>query len=245
MSDDLKLQGTIKQKTKLSGELNSKEKLQGIIKTPLPKKALQFEIELSTDMGNPTELLDYIDKSGIYIAKNMGIIGVNGEPFTILAKGQFFEVQNFKDLGKVMGEEISDEDNMINIAIPSIEGYMYYLLYQNGEWLDSINITSQNVNDYVSVDTSRLIDKYNNVNAMYGVYMNGNYLSVYPATQYDINNGTNAYKPITSNIIEYAVQKKGEKHFTKLADFNTLNNDITTLKNEIEEILNTVVTVDE
>lgn len=204
-------------------------------------------IDLSIDMEKPTELSDYINKSGVYVAKNKGFVGFNEEAFTILAEGQFFEVQNLKELYELIDEELPDEYNMINVTIPSIEGYIYYLKYQNGEWSDSVNITSDNINDYVNVDidTRRLLDKYNNVSAAYGIYMNGNYLSIYPASQYDINNGTDFYKPITSNMIDYAVQKKGEKHFPTKEEFNTLKNDTDKILSDISSILDTVVTVDE
>lgn len=202
-------------------------------------------IDLSTDMEKPTDVLDYIDKSGIYVAKNKGIVGFDGEPFTVLAEGQFFEVQNLKDLAEILGEEFPDEDNVINISIPSIEGYTYYLQISNNEVNDSINITSSNINNYVNIDTSRFIDKYNNINSSYGTQIINNFLAIAPATQYEIDKGTAIYKPITAERIEYAVQTKGNKYFASKDDLKDVQDNINKLVTDIEAVLDTVVDVNE
>ena len=201
-------------------------------------------IDLSTDMEKPTDVLDYIDKSGIYVAKNKGIVGFDGEPFTVLAEGQFFEVQNLKDLAEILGEEFPDEDNIINISIPSIEGYTYYLQISNNEVNDSVNITSANINDYVDIDTSNLITR-GMVNSGYGVQIINNQLGITPASQSEIDTGRAIYKPITVERIDYAVRTKGSNYFVSKDDLKSVQDNINKLVTDIEAILDTVVDVNE
>lgn len=202
-------------------------------------------IELSTDIENPTEITDYINKSGIYVAKNAGILGFQGEPITVLAKGQFFKVMNLQEYGSVIGEEISDEDNLIQIQIAGLEGYDY-ILYKNGtnDWEDAADINSLNINDYVNIDTSNLL-KTSNISSTYGIKLLSNYLAIQQASNTEIDSATNTYHPITPNNIAYAVQKKGASYFADKTDFETLQTTTNNLISEIETILESVVTVNE
>lgn len=74
MNDDLKLQGTIKQKTKLSGELKSKAKLQGSIKQPSNNDYNKLENKPSINNivleGNKTLKELGIQEIGNYANKN-------------------------------------------------------------------------------------------------------------------------------------------------------------------------------
>ena len=80
------------------------------------------EIELSTDIANPTEIINFINKSGTYVAKNLGVIGTNGEAVTALAKGQFFTVSNLQEYAKSFGLEIPDDENIIDIDARTPDG---------------------------------------------------------------------------------------------------------------------------
>lgn len=203
------------------------------------------EIELSTDIANPTEILNYIGTSGTYVAKNKGVLGYNGEPLTILGKGQFFKVLNFKDLYSITGDEIPDEDNFIRLDISTLDGInKIYFMIGNGEILEGDEINSLNINDYVNIDTSNLITK-NMINSSYGINLYNNYLAVQEATNAEIDSGYNAYKTITPSKIDYAVKTKGNKYFADKKSIDDLNNDSTTLKTEIETILESVVTINE
>lgn len=198
------------------------------------------EIELSTDIENPTELLNYINKSGVYVAKNKGLISFDGDIITILAQGQFFEINNFKELYELVGEELPDEENIITIDIRTFDGEKITIFkYGDDDWDASVSINSINIDDYVdtSIDTSNLISK-NNISAQYGIFFYGNYLTISSATNQEIDSGNNSYKPITPNNIDYAVKSKGEQYFADKTDLSTL-------QNEIEQILESVVNVSE
>lgn len=202
------------------------------------------EIELSTDLTKPTELMDYISTSGTYVAKNKGVLGYDGQPVTILNKGQFFKIFNMKDLYSITGEELSDEQNLIRIDIPSLEGFnISVYISGSGEIQEAYEINSININDYINIDTSNLLSKSSNINYNYGINLVNNYLAIRQASNYEIDNGVSQYCAITANNIAYAVQKKGEKYFTKITDFDKLNSDVNTLKSEIEAILDTVVSI--
>lgn len=208
------------------------------------------EIELSTDIGNPTNIFDYINASGTYVAKNKGVIGYNGEPITVLGKGQFFKVLNLKDLYSIIGEELPDEDNLIRLDIPMMDGInKIFFMSGNGEILEANEINSLNINDYVDIDTSNLLTK-NMINSSYGIKLYNNILAVQQASNAEIDSGNDVYKSITPNNIDYAVKTKGNKYFTDKTSFanlsdnvSTLNEDLTTLKTEIEAILDSVVSV--
>lgn len=213
------------------------------------------EIELSTDMNNPTEIMNYINKSGTYVAKNAGVIGTNGEPMVVLAKGQFLTISNLQELSSIFGLEVPDSENIVQIDTRLPDGTYRSFQIIGGTQLKEIAwITSENVNDYV--------DSFNPsdfINSGYGIYTIGGKLAINPASQYDIINGTDNYKPITSNLIAYAIQNKGANIFANKTEFNTLKTnvetlentvetletDLTTLKTEIETILESVVSVDE
>lgn len=208
------------------------------------------EIELSTDITNPTEILNYIGASGTYVAKNTGVLGNEGEPMVALAKGQFFSIHNLKyyanELG--FGDEVSDSDNVIDIDGRLIDGeHVTVRIYGNGNMEQLTWLNSENVNDYV--------DSFNPadfINSNYGIRIYNNKLAINPASQTDINSGTDNYKPITSIYGAYLVQQKGKNYFADKTEFTnlksnveTLETDLTTLKTEIETILESVVTVDE
>lgn len=200
-------------------------------------------IDLSTDMENPTDILNYVDKSGIYVAKNKGIVGFAGEPFTVLAPGQFFEVQNMKDLAEIVPDSgIDDENNEITIAMPNLEGYMFYVKISNDEVNNSVNITSANINDYVNIDTSNLITR-GMINSAYGIQITNNQLSISGATLQEIDAGRAIYKPITAQYIEYAVKQKGLKHFSTKEELKEVQDNVDKLIYDIESALDTMVSV--
>lgn len=216
-----------------------------------PEPYMQY-IDLSEDFMNPTALEDYIDKSGTYVAKNMGVLGLMNAPITIIAEGQFFEVTNFKDIAKLMGEEIPDEENMIIVTLPSLDTNKWVLKKQgNNDWEQATLIDSLNYSNYIKIDTSQFI-KASQVNNNYGLRFINNYLATYAASQYEINAGTNQYKPITPNTIAYAIQTKGRLYFADNTEFQELKTEVETLKSdtetlisEIETILDSVVNVNE
>lgn len=213
------------------------------------------EIELSTDITNPTEIINYIGKSGTYVAKNAGVLGTGGEPMVVLAKGQFLTISNLQELASILGLEVPDNENIVQIDTRLPDGTYRSFQIIGGKQLKEIAwITSENVNDYV--------DSFNPndfINSSYGIYTLGGRLAINSATLTDIDNGLNIYKPITSNNIAYAVQTKGNNIFAKKTDFTTLQNkveiletnvdtlgtDLDTLKTEIETILESVVSINE
>jgi hypothetical protein len=199
------------------------------------------EIELSTDITNPTEIINYIGKSGTYVAKNAGVLGTGGEPMVVLAKGQFITISNLQELASIFGVEIPDNQNIVQIDARLPDGTYRSFQIIGGKQLKEIAwITSENVNDYV--------DSFNPndfINSSYGIYTLGGRLAINSATQTDIHNGYDNYKPITSNNIDYAVKLKGKNYFVDKTEFNTLETDLTTLKTEIETILESVVSINE
>ncbi len=199
------------------------------------------EIELSTDITNPTEIINYIGKSGTYVAKNAGVLGTGGEPMVVLAKGQFITISNLQELASIFGVEIPDNQNIVQIDARLPDGTYRSFQIIGGKQLKEIAwITSENVNDYV--------DSFNPndfINSSYGIYTLGGRLAINSATQTDIYNGYDTYKPITSNNIDYAVKLKGKNYFVDKTEFNTLETDLTTLKTEIETILESVVSINE
>lgn len=214
------------------------------------------EIELSTDMNNPTEIMNLINKSGTYVAKNIGLLGSNGEPMAVFAKGQFFSISNLQEYGKAFGLEVPDSENVIDVDGRLIDGeHVTYRIIGGTQLKEIIWLNSENVKDYVKVD----FNPADFININYGIQFYNGKLAIYSATLTDIENGINNYKPITSNNIAYAVQTKGNNYFANKTDFttlekkvetlatnvDTLGTDLTTLKTEIETILESVVTVDE
>lgn len=206
------------------------------------------EIEISTDMTNPTEILNYIGKSGTYVAKNLGVVGSNGEPVTAFAKGQFFNVSNLQEYAKAFGIEVPDSQNVIDVDARILDGtYITYRITGGTKLEEIVWLNSKNVNDYV--------DGFNPadfINSSYGIRIYSNKLATNPATQTDIDNGYDTYKPITSNMGAYLVQQKGKNYFADKTEINTLKDDVSTLgtdldtlKTEIETILESVVAIDE
>lgn len=206
------------------------------------------EIELSTDINNPTEIMNYINKSGTYVAKNLGVIGSNGEVVTAFAKGQFFTVSNLQEYAKAFGLEVPNNQNIIDIDARIIDGtYQTYRITGGTKLEQIVWLNSENVNDYV--------DSFNPsdfISSSYGIYIIGGKLAINSASQYDINSGTDNYKPITSYTGAYLVQQKGKNYFADKTEFNTLKDDVSTLgtnldtlKTEIETILESVVSINE
>lgn len=209
---------------------------------------LMTPIELSTDITNPTEILNYINKSGTYVAKNTGVLGTGGEPMAVFAKGQFFSISNLQEIAKVFGIELPDSENFIDIDGRLIDGtYVTVRIFGTGKVEQLVWLNSKNVNDYV--------DSFNPADfiyALYGIRIYNNKIATNPATQTDIDNGYDNFKPITSNTIAYAIQRKGANYFPTKDEFHylhseveTLETNLNTLKTEIETILESVVTVDE
>lgn len=227
---------------KLSLEIKNKKKSISLKSSHTEKisGSCMTEIELSTDIENPTELLNYINKSGVYVAKNKGLISFDGNIIAILAQGQFFEINNLKELYEVVGEELPDEENIITIDIRTFEGEEITIFKcGDDDWDTFISINSMNIDNYVdtSIDTSNLISK-DNISAQYGIFLNGNYLTISSATNQEIDSGNNSYKSITPNNIDYAIQSKGKEYFAG-------KDDLSALQNEIEQILESVVRVNE
>ncbi len=217
---------------------------------------LMTPIELSTDINNPTEIMNLINKSGTYVAKNIGLLGSNGQVMAVFAKGQFFSISNLQEYGKAFGLEVPDSENVIDVDGRLIDGeHVTYRIIGGTQLKEIIWLNSENVKDYVKVD----FNPADFININYGIQFYNGKLAIYSATLTDIENGVNNYKPITSNNIAYAVQTKGNNYFAKKTDFtdlqdkvesveediSTLETDISTLKSEIETILESVVTVDE
>lgn len=214
------------------------------------------EIDVSTDIENPTDISAYFDKSGTYVAKNTGIIVFLGEIITPIAKGGFFTVQNFKYDASTIGIEIPDEENILIVTLtiyvsPDMAEEVQLKKIGTSDWTAGIKLTSENVNDYISIDTNNLISK-DMINLNYGIKLYNNCLAIQQASNAEIDAGSNTYKAITPNNIGYAVQKKGSSYFAGKTDFDnlkkeveTLNTDTQTLISEIETILESVVTVNE
>jgi hypothetical protein len=193
-------------------ELNNLPTLNGVeIKGDLTSEDLDIigssmtEIELSTDLSNPTELMDYINVSGTYVAKNLGVLGAGGEPYSILNKGQFFKVWNLKDLYKIAGEELPDEENIIRIDVINVEGHNSTIYSVGGDFLVGEEINSLNINDYIKIDPNNVLTK-NNVSSGHGIGLKDNILQPMFASENDIDNQTFG-RVIGSDKIKYSVEK--------------------------------------
>jgi hypothetical protein len=218
------------------------------------------EIEVSTDIENPTDISQYFEQSGTYVAKNTGLIGFD-EMITPIAKGGYFTVQNFKEDAAKFGVEISDEENVTMISLFYYDGSAFeeVLLKRIGidDWSFGIKITSENVSDYLDldIDVSSEVQQtlMGAVNTNYGMQLLSNrYLSFISASDSDIDLASNKYRVITPNNIKYAIQKWGTEYYaskgsveTLGADINSVATDVDNLKSEIETILESVVAVDE
>lgn len=203
-------------------------------------------VDLSTDMENPTDIMQFISKSGTYVAKNKGFIGYNGEVITVLGRGMFFKIYNLKDLYEIAGEILPDEDNVISLIIPSINGGIDEIyIMANGDIAQAISINSLNIEEYIpDIDASQFVERQYISNSN-GVQMSNSYLTIFQASNSDINNGTNRYRPITPNNGDYFIEKRGTKYFPTKEDLAAVQTSVNTLISEIESVLDTVVVVNE
>ena len=211
------------------------------------------EIEVSTDPENPTDISQYFNESGTYVAKNTGIIEVLGEIVTLIAKGGFFTIQNFKHDAGRFGIAVPDEANTLIVSLTVYNGEVAeeVRLKRLGadDWYVGVKITSDNASDYLDLDidvTSEVQQALKTaVNNTYGMQLIGNYLSFVSATTNEIDSANTPYRVITPSNINYAIEKKGANYFASKTGFENLKTDISTLKAEIEIILESVVKVDE
>lgn len=217
------------------------------------------EIDVSTNLEEPTDISQYFEKSGTYVAKNTGVIGFLDEAVPI-AKGGFFTVQNFKDLASQFGMEISEEENEIKVnlslCVPGLTEDIVLKKVGTDDWYASVKITNENASDYLDLDidvTSEVQQVLKaSVSATYGMQLIGNYLSFMSASTTEINNASSSYRVITPANIKYAIEKWGASYYATKEEKESLENNLTTLQNnldalktEIETILESVVVVDE
>lgn len=224
-----------------------------------PGANYMIEIDLSTDPENPTDISQYFEKSGTYVAKNTGIIHFLevGAP---MAKGGFFTVQNFKNLASQLGVEVPDEENEIKVnlslCIPGLTEDVVLKKIGNNDWIPEVNITNENADDYLDldIDVSSEVQQIlrNAVNSNYGMQLIGNYLSFVSASNSDIDSVNTPYRVITPNNIKYAIEKWGAEYYASkqghenlTKDVSTLEKSMNTLITEIETILESVVVIDE
>lgn len=218
------------------------------------------EIEVSTNPEAPTNISQYFEKSGTYVAKNTGILDFEGI-VTPIAKGGFFTVQNFKDDASKFGVEVPDKYNVLMVSLFVYNGEIAeeVLLKRIGldEWNAGVKITSANASDYLDLDidvTSEVQQVLMSaVNSTYGTQLISNrYLSFISASNSEIDSANAPYRVITPSNIKYAIQKWGSTYYPTIKEHQELKNDLTTLetsvntlKTEIETILDSVVVVDE
>lgn len=224
----------------------------------IPKNSMT-EIEVSSNIENPTDISPYFEKSGTYVAKSYGIIGF-GDFLTPIAKGGYFTVQNFRDDASRFGVEVSDEDNVIMVSVFYYDGGTFeeVMLKKIGteDWYAGVKITSLNAQDYLDLDidvTSEVQQVLRNaVNNSYGMQLIGNYLSFISANNSDIDLANTQYRVITPGNIKYAIEKWGKEYYatkeqaeTLQTNINNVENKVDNLKSEIETILESVVVIDE
>jgi hypothetical protein len=205
------------------------------------------EIDISTDVDNPTNLLLYTDKSGTYVAKNTGVVCF-GDIISTIHKGGFFTVRNFVYEARALGVELDEEDNVITISGVAFDGDINesYVLEKKGtgDWGIKINLNTDNIQDFVDLDIDVDQEVRNELNkkisSNYGMALVGDYITFIPATTMDIDNNV-YYRVLTPSNIAYAVQKNGAALFAN----KSLETEIHNLMIDMEEILNTVVTIDE
>lgn len=205
------------------------------------------EIDISTDVDNPTNLLLYTDKSGTYVAKNTGIVCF-GDIISTIHKGGFFTVRNFVYEAKALGVELDEEDNVITISGVAFDGDINesYVLEKKGtgDWGIKVNLNTDNIQDFVDLDIDVDQEVRNELNKKistnYGMTWVGDYITFVPATTMDIDNNA-YYRVLTPSNIAYAIQEKGAALFAN----KSLETEIHNLIIDMEEILNTVVTIDE
>lgn len=205
------------------------------------------EIDISTDVNNPTNLLLYADKSGTYVAKNAGVVCFE-DIISTIPKGGFFTVRNFVYEAKALGVELEEKDNVISISGVAFDGDTNesYTLEKRGtgNWVIKINLNTENLQDFadfdIDVDQEVRDELRKKISADYGMTLVGDYITFIPATTMDIDNNV-YYRVLTPSNIAYAIQEKGAALFAN----KSLETEIHNLIIDMEEILNTVVTIDE
>lgn len=218
------------------------------------------EIEVSTNPEAPTDILPYLEKSGTYVAKNTGVICL-GELATPIAKGGFFTVQNFRETALQFGIEFPEEDNITMLSLFYYDGGTFEEVLVKRIGVDDfsfgIKLTTENASEYLDLD----IDVTSEVEQLltqvihngYGMtMMSGRYLTFISASNSEIDAASSAYRVITPSNIKYAIQKWGAEYYSTKQErqqlennITTVNNNLSTLKTEIEAILESVVSIDE
>lgn len=205
------------------------------------------EIDISTDLNNPTNLLLYTEKSGTYVAKNTGVLGFM-DGVTLIQKGGFFTVRNLNYEAKQLGVILDEQDNVIIVEGTVFDGdiHEHFIFEKRGtrDWEVKLVLNSDNINDFIDVDVDVSEEVHQEftrrINNAYGMTLVGDYISFLPANYTEIDNGV-YYRVITPSNINYAIQSKGQAYFAN----KSLETEIHDLIIDMEEILDSVVTVNE
>lgn len=245
-------------------EIDENENIKNIALKTLLKgsgsKSPMFEIDVSTSVETPTDIMPYLEKSGTYVAKNTGIICL-GDLTTPIAKGSFFTVQNFRDDALQFGVEYPEEDNITMLSLFFYDGGTFEEVLVKRIGVDDFNfaikLTTENASEYLDLDidvTSEVQQVLTQaVQSGYGMSLtSGRYLTFISASNSEIDMASSAYRVITPSNIKYAIQKWGAEYYSTKQEHQQLENNITTvsnnlstLKTEIEAILESVVSIDE
>lgn len=205
------------------------------------------EIDISTDIDNPTNLLLYTEQSGTYVAKNTGALSFMGMVMP-MQKGGFFTVRNLNYEAKQLGVILDEEDNVITLEGTVFDGEIneHFILEKRGtrDWEIKIALNTDNVNDYIDVDvdvSGEMRQEFTRrINNTYGMTLVGDYISFLPANYTEIDDSA-YYRVITPNNIGYAIQSKGQAYFAN----KSLETEIHDLIIDMEEILDSVVAINE
>jgi hypothetical protein len=255
------IEGQTSSSEKISGSVNEAQGINGNVNIPVIRVGSPMtEIEVSTNPEAPTDITQYFEKSGTYVAKNTGIIEFEGTP-TPLTKGGYFTVQNFKDDASQFGVEVPDEYNVIMVSLFVYNGEIFeeVILKKigNDNWSAAVKLTSENASDYLDLDidvTSEVQQVLMSVvSSSYGMQLIGNrYLTFVSASNSEIDSANTSYRVITPSNGKYLVQKWGNEFYATKEQYaqlstnlTTLETNVNTLKSEIETILDSVVIVDE
>lgn len=205
------------------------------------------EIDISTDIDNPTNLLLYTEKSGTYVAKNTGVFTFM-DVVAPIQKGGFFIVRNLNYEARQLGVILDEEDNVITLEGTVFDGDIneHFVLEKRGtrDWEVKLILNTDNINDFIDVDvdvSGEVRQEFTRrINNTYGMTLVGDYISFLPANYTEIDNSA-YYRVITPNNIGYAIQSKGQAYFAN----KSLETEIHDLIIDMEEILDSVVTVNE